>query len=260
MADGGLGAVSMIDDPAPGAGPLYPETVPAGAAHFDSGARAALMRRFTLCEILLVCGVALVLSGTLLQIHYVRTLQALVAEYGYGKVPRDSLADGVMIDLATRALNLVGYAVAIAAFFTGMARARRIAGEILGARFEYGFGWTVGSIFIPIVCLFRPWVGLAEIRGKFASADNPSSGATWTLALATFIGGGADFALSLALKAPAAPSTANFVTWSQTTLTIFIGIIVAKGVMYGALILYLLTLHRPLRQVTRQAPILDCFE
>ena len=255
----------MVDDPArddaaQAAGPLYPEGVPTGATEFDSGARAALMRRFTLCEILLVCGVALTLAGTLLQIHYVRLLQALVSEYGWGKVPRELLADGVLIDMATRVLNLAGYAMAISAFFTGMARARRIAGEVLGAGFEYGFGWTVGSLFIPIVCLFRPWVGLAEIRGKFAAAGNSSGGATWALAVATFIGGGADFALSMALKGPTAPSAASFTTWSQNALGIFMAIMAAKGVTYGALILYLITLHRPLRQVTRQGQILACFE
>ena len=257
--------MSTIDDPARddaalAAGPLHPAGAPTAAAEFESGTRAALMRRFTLCEILLVCGVALALAGTLLQIHYVRLLQALVAEYGWGKVPRELVFDGVRIDLATRVLNLAGYAMAISAFFTGMARARRIAGEVLGARFEYGFGWTVGSLFIPIICLFRPWVGLAEIRGKFASAGNSGDGATWALAVATFIGGGADFVLSMALKGPAVPSAASFVTWSENTLDIFMAITAAKGVTYGALILYLITLHRPLRQVTRQGQILACFE
>jgi len=38
---------------------------------------------------------------------------------------------------------------------------------------KYSFGWTLGSMFIPIIWFYRPWVGLAEIRRKiFAKRFN----------------------------------------------------------------------------------------
>ncbi len=258
--------MSMVDGSARGdalphaPGPNQPEQASPRAVDVDWAARPVLMRRFTLCEILLVCGAAMAIAGMLVQIHYIGVLQALVAEYGWGRIPRAEVADGVAIDMTTRVLSLVGYTMAIAAFFTGMARVRRVAREVLAARFEYGFGWTVGSLFIPIICLFRPWVGLAEIRGKLASIGDSGSGATWTLAAVFLIGNGVDFVLAMSPKGLATRTADGFASCSQTMFMLFVTMAIAKVITYGALILYLVTLHRPLYRLTRPAQIAECFD
>ncbi len=33
-----------------------------------------------------------------------------------------------------------------------------------GSPFRFGWGWTIGSLFIPFWNFYRPWVGFAEVR------------------------------------------------------------------------------------------------
>jgi hypothetical protein len=102
---------------------------------------------------------------------FIRSLRNAVDRYGWGNVPQEESPPfdvfdrwGTLIDLPAIALYGVGFLLA-------MLNARRLAEAIGIHSWEYRWGWTVATIFIPIACLFRPWLGFAEIRRAiFASA------------------------------------------------------------------------------------------
>jgi len=100
-------------------------------------------------------------------------------------------------------------------FLLAMLNARRVA-EAVGIRgWDNSWGWTVGTIFIPIACLFRPWLGFAEIRRAiFASAaagratrDREFSTFTLVLGAAFFICGGIGNVTGRAVDQLPAPSS-----------------------------------------------------
>jgi hypothetical protein len=231
----------------------------------DATTLAGLLPRFTLCEVLVACGMMLVVVGALLQVFVVREMQVLVGDFGWGHVPREQVPDGRVYDVVSRILNFAGYALTLSAFFTGMARVRRIAGTALGSRFEYGYGWTVGALFVPIICLFRPWVGLAEIRSSITGAgrtgrpgpvlaDNPGGGPTWALAVIFFIGTTVHLGLTFAMTSKIPPGADAFAAWCVQALGLLTAGLVIQTAVYGAFLLYLITLHRPLRRVALSGP------
>ncbi|MGE0661220.1 MAG: hypothetical protein AB7O63_17110 [Reyranellaceae bacterium] len=54
--------------------------------------------------------------------------------------------------------------------FIGAWQAWRLDWFECGWRYRYGFGWTVGTLFVPILDFVRPWMGLAEIDARLRVA------------------------------------------------------------------------------------------
>ena len=169
-------------------------TIAAGMAGNMQAARRAL-RGFDTGLAFFLGGVAAVAATDAMVLWFIRILRSAVDRYGWGNVPQEEIPPfdvfdrwGTLIDLAAIALYGVGFLLA-------MLNARRLA-EAIGIRsWEYRWAWTVATIFIPIACLFRPWLGFAEIRcaivtsaaaGRAAKA-NGFSPYTWVLCIATFV-------------------------------------------------------------------------
>ena len=89
--------------------------------------------------------------------------------YGWGHIPAEIYP--ISLTMIEPLFNIVGW-VQIAAFFAAniailvaLTAARRGLEKIIGeASFYHGWGWTIGSLFIPFWSLYRPWVGFAEVR------------------------------------------------------------------------------------------------
>lgn len=82
--------------------------------------------------------------------------------------------------LALMAAYVLGQPAALTLFLLSMANMRRIACMLGISGFRYGWGWTVGSFFVPLWCYYRPWVGLAEIRrAAIHSAEAGQAGTAW---------------------------------------------------------------------------------
>jgi hypothetical protein len=217
----------------------------------------SLIPRFYLCLWLVVIGLIADVAGFLLQVRTLGRLRSLVGVYGFGHIPRDAISDGALIDLATRVLTLGGYAVALAAFLVAMARARRIAQEAGLTDFQYGYGWTAGSLFIPFWNFSRPWVGLGEIRNAILrSATMRQLGNAWktdevgaaTVALGLIVILANLFGYSYAKlgRLPVPHEADAFLAWTDH-MSIYFLILAGMGfVRLGTLFLYLLTLRRPI--------------
>lgn len=94
---------------------------------------------------------------------------ALAERHGWGNVPLDQFPvdPGKFDDTVTgiAALSSIFYLFGTIAFLYGMGTARKIIVRLLGPNaLHFGWGWTVGSLFIPIWMLYRPWAGFGEIR------------------------------------------------------------------------------------------------
>jgi hypothetical protein len=216
------------------------------------------MRRFTVCQWIVIVGLAIDLSGIVLQLWVLHQFQDLIQTFGFGHVPRDRMPDGAGIDRLTRVLGIVGVALAFIAFFLAMARARRISQQCGITGYQYGFGWTWGSMFIPVMGLYRPWVGLAEIRKAiFISVRQRRLGNEWTnsaetsyatlaLGLCVFIGGGLELIVSRALHQSPPHDAGGFSGWLSGNYSLMVAIMVLRTVKIAPLFIYILTLRGPL--------------
>jgi hypothetical protein len=153
---------------------------------------------------------------------------------------------GTLIDLAAIALYGVGFLLA-------MLNARRLA-EAIGIRsWEYRWGWTVATIFMPIACLFRPWLGFAEIRCAIvtsaaagrADKANGFSPFTWVLCIATFVCLGIVKIVGGAVDNLAAPSSSDsFYSYVDRFSSSLLTMAAAQAVMLATMLTYLLTIRR----------------
>lgn len=217
----------------------------------------SLVSRFSLCLWLVVIGLVADVAGFLLQVRILGRFRSLVGVYGFGHIPRDAVSDGALIDLATRILTLGGYAVALAAFLVAMARARRIAQEAGLTDFQYGYGWTAGSLFVPFWNFSRPWVGFGEIRNAILrSVTMRQLGGAWkteevgaaTIALGLIVILANLFGYSYATfgRLPAPHEADAFLAWIDHMRIYFLILAGLGFVRLGTLFLYLLTLRRPI--------------
>jgi len=161
-------------------------------------------------------GVAMI-SGSALELWIAATILKLLETYRYGHVPAELLPQGAeAIDDIYGLTSVGGTFGLIVSLFVSMYYARAAQKYIGAAGYAYSFFWTVATLFVPIANLFRPWLGLAEIRrvaymgaatGDAASAWAPGAPASFaTICLASwFILGG----LILRVIAAALPPIQN---------------------------------------------------
>jgi hypothetical protein len=99
------------------------------------------------------------------RIYLMQQLLDLVNLYGYGHVPVNLIPGGVSesdsIVLISSYLWYFGLLVCVMYCFY---QVRSVLQNNLKQTFKHGFGWTVGSLLIPFINFYRPWVGLGEIR------------------------------------------------------------------------------------------------
>jgi len=117
-------------------------------------------------KILLVPG-ALFVSAILGQAYLLNRLGSLIKQYGLGHVSTALIPAGLELsETAITATRYIWCCGMLACLLYCFYQIYVVLKTCCGARMKYTFGWTVGSLFIPIVFLYRPWVGLAEIRRK----------------------------------------------------------------------------------------------
>src|SRR5262249_10217506 len=109
-------------------------------------------------------GVAMLL-GPALELWLVSTVGKLLAIYLYGHIPAELLAAVCeTIDYIYSVASVVGTLGIVICLFISMRYARAAQERVGVTGYKYSFFWTVATIFLPIANLFRPWLGLAEIR------------------------------------------------------------------------------------------------
>lgn len=227
-------------------------TTTGGMAGNMQAARRAV-RGFDIGFAIFLGGVAAVAVTDAMVLWFMRSLRSAVDRYGWGHVPQEEIPPfdfferwGTPIDLAAIALYGVGFLLA-------MLNARRLA-EAIGIRsWNYGWGWTVATIFVPIACLFRPWLGFAEIRRAiFASAaagratkDDEFSVSTLILGAAFFICGGIDNFMGAAVDQLTTPSSPDsFYGYVDQFNHLVLTMAAVQAVMLATMLMYLLTIRR----------------
>jgi hypothetical protein len=110
---------------------------------------------------------ALFVSAILWQASLLHRLGSLVTQYGIDHVPTALIPGGLKPSMiAVTATQYVWYCGIVACLMYCFYQLYLVLRTCCGAKMKYSFGWTVGSLFIPVVFLYRPWAGLAEIRRK----------------------------------------------------------------------------------------------
>jgi hypothetical protein len=97
------------------------------------------------------------------------TIAALGHEHGWGNIPPEAFPiEPTAIEPTFTALDLLqrgAFILSGAAFLYALTQHRRSLEAVMGgAPFKHGWGWTIGSLFIPLWNFYRPWVGFAEVR------------------------------------------------------------------------------------------------
>jgi hypothetical protein len=195
-ANPGSGSVPAVQTsqaprPAEALRPLQPKIDPNLALPALAGARRFLIVGW-------IC-VAIAILGNAAELWQFKTVTGLVQQYGYGQVPMELLSNVAAYDkfyYLGIAVGWIGLGICIFGAMYKIRRAQEHAG-ITGYRFTWI--WTVLTIFIPIVSLFRPWQGFAEIRRVALSGMPPGlpveaggrpprfSGSTFVLGLLVFL-------------------------------------------------------------------------
>jgi hypothetical protein len=117
-------------------------------------------------RILLVPG-ALFVSAILWQSYLLNRLGSLIKQYGLGHLPTALIPKGLELsETAIMATQYIWCFGMLACLMYCFYQTCVVLKTCCGAKMKYPFGWTVGSLFIPVMFLYRPWFGLAEIRRK----------------------------------------------------------------------------------------------
>ena len=126
-----------------------------------------LIYKATIANRLLIIFLAILLSAILSQLYLLDQIHSLVTQYGLGQVPEQLMpAWSGFTDSVLEIISFCWYFVLLACLMYCFYQLNLILRGYFRETMKYSFGWTVGSMFIPFVCLYRPWVGLAEIRKK----------------------------------------------------------------------------------------------
>ena len=96
-------------------------------------------------------------------------ISSLGHQYGWGAIPTEQYPiEPARIERAYAVLSwiqIIGFVGGAICFLLSISKIRKGLEALLGnTAFFYGWGWTIGSVFIPFVSLYRPWVGFAEVR------------------------------------------------------------------------------------------------
>ena len=183
----------------------YPQVfgAPTGSATLltpiSSSASSILFARAKKCRFLLLALVSCLAITTfvpsLWAFWYASRLRELVAQHGFGNVPQnhlDAANNGEWLSIASLLGAFVGAIVLLILTY----QSTKVLRDIGIPGLKWSPGWTTGSILIPFLFLYRPWVGLNELDRTLTGMLDPSSGGRLAPAIAR-----RDFGLSTLIYA-----------------------------------------------------------
>jgi len=110
---------------------------------------------------------ALFASAILSQTFLLYRLGLLVSEYGVDHLPIAAMLDGLRISMtAVLIAQFVWCCGTLACLMYSFYEVYILLKTSRRAKLRYDLRWTAGSLFIPVAFLYRPWLGLAELRRK----------------------------------------------------------------------------------------------
>jgi hypothetical protein len=211
---------------------------------------------------LILGGFALVLVAFAVQVGLFAWLAAALRSID----PRPGMAHSVpeigIYMVGAWVLVALGLAIIVTGFCRGIVHVRR-SGEGIGLTgFSHSLAWTAWSMLVPLLNLYRPWVGLGEIRrAVFVAQETRVIGNRWnrfgdvssaTIALAAVVMGvaGLEFVYNFLATLPASHTAAEaLASFSHIRLHILINSAFI-GIQAAALFFYLKTLEPPLRRLS----------
>ena len=162
--------------------------------------------------------------------------------------------------------GIVAWLACFTAFFAAMYQARRLATAVGVRDYSHSFLWTVITLFIPFLNLYRPWVGLDEIRRSVIgtaqterpSADGDMTAFTYALAATIIVGGvGARWTSRLADNLEKTVGAISGPTELSVYLSKFVDFAMMEAAIAAAMVsvpvLYLATLRPHAVRLARQA-------
>lgn len=115
-------------------------------------------------RVLAVATIALIV-GFGWRMYLFEQVRDLARLYGWGSIPASSLPGGLQVaDTIILVSGYIWFALLWICMMCCYYEVFVVLRERFAQQFRYSFVVTVGSIFIPIIGLFRPWLGLGEIR------------------------------------------------------------------------------------------------
>jgi hypothetical protein len=228
--------------------------------HPDRPALRRARRRLDIA--LCVFGVAVLLQLALMAMVIVgfRRIEAAILQYGWGNVPASELW---LLGVASQYGVLSDYIlplVAVVAFLCAMGQGRFVAQACAVRDMRHSLGWTIGSLIIPLLNLWRPWIGFSEIRravlGVAASGRpvmlEPPSGATLLLAIVFVGGNGALRALGREVDRLQQPSDqASYLAFAGTGESLLQVSLLVCLLIYATMLIYLFTIRQAAAAIDR---------
>jgi len=110
---------------------------------------------------------ALFASAILSQAFLLYRLDLLIREYGVDHLPIALMLDGLRLsNTAASITQFVWCCGTVACLMYSFYEVYILLKTSRRAKLKYNLRWTAASLFIPVACLYRPWLGLAELRKK----------------------------------------------------------------------------------------------
>jgi hypothetical protein len=135
---------------------------------------------FKSCERLVLVGLTLVAAASLTNLWILHVLIPAFADVLRHPRFGANISDKTVIRSVLGVLTIVGAAMALAGFFCAMLHARRTAQRAGLTGYAWRFDWTVSAFFVPLLNLYRPWVGFAELRRSvFMAVKTRERGKKW---------------------------------------------------------------------------------
>lgn len=220
-----------------------------------------------ICVFFLVASIAAPLC--LAWLYY--RISALGHQYGWNNVPPNAMpfpepALTQLFGILTM-ITIFSFYAGLLAFLLAMTAFRRGLEAIVGAsHLRYGWGWTIGSVFIPIWNLYRPWVGYAEVRRMaIAAARQPYNieppefdFATLLLGISYVLGSSAVVVMEIQLTVLAAVKPYGVVQVDQSGIMVA-AIVIVRLIWSGYLTWYLASIWSLLEKTRIAIVELDPF-
>jgi hypothetical protein len=173
---------------------------------------------------------------------------SLGQSYGWGAIPPEMFPiEPAQFESRFNTISniqIAAWLVALITMLCVLGFARNTLRALVGPQgLQYGFFWTVATLFIPIVGLYRPWVGFGEIKRTaanicFKGVVSPTSsqgGFSWVtvlLAITLLAGGGvlqgiAAEGTRLGSQSPGLGQVASFVDllYTEVAVRLFMAIV-----------------------------------
>lgn len=218
---------------------------------FENVAASEALSSLTLWYAVFVAGAVTAIGVYGFVLWSYRGLREAVLRYGWGNVPPQELDIFAFFETWYFILDYGPIVVFGIGFIAAMAHARILA-ELAGVGLSYRYGWTIATLFIPLVNLVRPWLGFAEIRraivGTAATsqpgAESGFSFFTVLLALAVILGSAVQRAVGTEFDRLGAPTTqAGFFAFADQVQTWLLIAATAQTVQLVIMWLYLATIR-----------------